>query len=188
MNDKSSTKVQMEATPPLPTLGQDNPALQLDDEDEDPPTITSSDPVPDKTEYEEIISGDDFDDLEFQPNLVSRIEDSISSGLRAFRASLGGCGDFAVDHGAAVAVAVLFLAYFVAAVRHHSLHNQGSMEWCDGLGFLLILTLCLVWGFLYYWLLKPFYLWFMSKTKTGRGVVESLKPMRKAVGRILNHR
>ena len=112
------TKIAMDKPPP--SYGQDgdgghvNPALQLDDEGEEVTTAQQNETtvLPERSDYEEIISGEDFDDLEFEPNVISRLESKVCEVKRSVTKSLGDYGDFILEHGVKIVCLVLYLVYF----------------------------------------------------------------------------
>jgi pyrimidine nucleoside transport protein len=73
-----------------------------------------------------------------------------------------GTGEFFSQRSAAahsviyILLAVLYNAYFVASV-YYSIHNGIPMDWCDGVGFLIVLTGITFFGLFYFQVVKKFW-------------------------------
>ena len=50
---------------------------------------------------------------------------------------------------------ILYLAYFIGAIINYAQSEQETIQWCDGLGFLILLTSLMVFSFAYGILIKP---------------------------------
>lgn len=73
-----------------------------------------------------------------------------------------------------VIIAILYNAYFVASV-YYSIHNGIPMDWCDGVGFLIVLTGLIYLGLFYFQVVKKYW---------GKAINRSvLKPLGKAFDR-----
>lgn len=71
-------------------------------------------------------------------------------------------------------IAILYNAYFIASV-YYSIHNGIPMDWCDGVGFLIVLTGLTYIGLFYFQVVKKFW---------GKAIYRScMKPMGKAFDR-----
>lgn len=53
-----------------------------------------------------------------------------------------------------IGLGVLCKIYFIAAILHYT-NGNNNIEWCDGFGFLLILTVFVDFTIVYFYLLKP---------------------------------
>ena len=69
---------------------------------------------------------------------------------------------------------VAFKIYFICAIIHYARSDSQSIEWCDGLGFLIILTVIVDISLIYHSIVKP-----TAKkvllTKSGRKFTEKFK-------------
>ncbi|XP_046462699.1 uncharacterized transporter YutK-like isoform X2 [Daphnia pulex] len=55
-----------------------------------------------------------------------------------------------------ILLAVLYNAYFIASL-YYSIHNGIPMDWCDGVGFLIVLTSIIYFGLFYFQVVKKFW-------------------------------
>ena len=55
-----------------------------------------------------------------------------------------------------IILAVLYNAYFVASL-YYSIHNGIPMDWCNGVGFLVVLTSITYFGLFYFQVVKTFW-------------------------------
>ncbi|KZS13466.1 Solute carrier family 28 member 3 [Daphnia magna] len=83
----------------------------------------------------------------------------IGNALEKLWASLG---DFFSERSAVarsiiyIIFAILYNVYFVASV-HYSIRNGIPMDWCDGVGFLIVLTGIIYLGLFYFQIVKKFW-------------------------------
>lgn len=83
----------------------------------------------------------------------------IGNALEKFWTTLG---DFFSERSAAarsiiyIIFAILYNAYFIASV-HYSIRNGIPMDWCDGVGFLIVLTGIIYLGLFYFQIVKKFW-------------------------------
>ncbi|KZS13467.1 Solute carrier family 28 member 3 [Daphnia magna] len=83
----------------------------------------------------------------------------IGNALEKFWTKLG---DFFSQRSAAarsiiyIIFAILYNVYFVASV-HYSIRNGIPMDWCDGVGFLIVLTGIIYLGLFYFQIVKKFW-------------------------------
>ena len=94
-------------------------------------------------------------------------------------------GDFFTQRSAVarsvfyIILAVLYNAYFIASV-YYSIHNGIPMDWCDGVGFLIVLTALIYLGLFYFQIVKKFW---------GKAIHRSvLKPLGKAFDKAWKYR
>eukprot|EP00095_Tigriopus_kingsejongensis_P010304 maker-scaffold148_size310697-snap-gene-1.22 protein:Tk10304 transcript:maker-scaffold148_size310697-snap-gene-1.22-mRNA-1 annotation:"hypothetical protein DAPPUDRAFT_22032" len=119
------------------------------------PGLDISDEIPTDSNVDEVhkvdMTNEDFDDLIFERNvLTEKIEAFNDTTARLF-----------ADHSGIIAKAgkgLIFLLYnvfFLGAILYYHHHPDGGIQWCDGLGFLIIVTTIVYSGMLYQMLLKP---------------------------------
>ena len=77
-----------------------------------------------------------------------------------------------------IIVAVLYNAYFMASI-YYSIHNSIPMDWCDGVGFLIVITGLTYLGLFYFQVVKKFWGKFLERN--------CLKPAGKAFDRAWKH-
>jgi pyrimidine nucleoside transport protein len=106
----------------------------------------------------------------------------IGNALENFWKTLG---EFFSERSAAarsviyILLAVLYNAYFVASV-YYSIHNGIAMDWCDGVGFLIVLTGLIYLGLFYFQIVKKFW---------GKAINRAvLKPFGKAFDKVWKYR
>ncbi len=143
--------------------GHVNEALDVDDERYRSPQIAADPEAAAATEIrangdtpkQDVVAPkvdeDGFQALPYEPNgIMDKVEKA-----RQF------VFDFLSDHRTAAKVVLrvvlflLFHAYLIGAIVHH--HNSGTedLEWCDGLGFLIIITVIVYLGQIYGRILRP---------------------------------
>jgi len=106
----------------------------------------------------------------------------IGNALEKFWKTLG---DFFTERSAVVRgviyiiLAVLYNSYFIASV-YYSIHNGIPMDWCDGVGFLIVLTGLIYLGLFYFQVVKKFW---------GKAITRAvLKPFGKAFDKAWKYR
>ena len=73
-----------------------------------------------------------------------------------------------------IIIALLYNAYFIASI-YYSIHNNVPMDWCDGVGFLIVITGLTYLGLFYFQVVKKFW---------GEAIYRSvMKPIGKAFDR-----
>lgn len=78
-----------------------------------------------------------------------------------------------------IIIALLYNAYFIASI-YYSLHNSIPMDWCDGVGFLIVITALTYLGLFYFQVVKKFW---------GKAISRSvLKPTSRAFDRAWKYR
>ena len=99
-----------------------------------------------------------FEDLPFTPNWVTHMEDRVSSGWDRVKAALEAVGGVGV--AAKVMLFLLYNVFFFYAVHRHIQRQEEEdkgVDWCGGLGFLIILTVIAYVGFIYFKIIKPWF-------------------------------
>jgi hypothetical protein len=72
---------------------------------------------------------------------------------------------------------ILYKIYFFWALGHYTLNGDATnIEWCDGLGFLIIITVVVDFGLLYGYVLKPGFKWALQSKKGAEMVDKYYKP------------
>lgn len=106
----------------------------------------------------------------------------IGNGLEKFWTWLG---DFFSQRSALarsifwIILALLYNAYFMASI-YYSIHNGIPMDWCDGVGFLIVITGLTYLGLFYFQVVKKFW---------GKSIEKAcMKPAGEAFDRAWKHR
>ena len=100
LDQNSNTEIKENA------LGQVNHGLELEEVDKTNVKATSN------GKSEGVISGDDFEDLIFEPNLVSKIEEKTATLWRILIESLGRGGKLMMSHGVSLVMGIIYFIYF----------------------------------------------------------------------------
>ena len=73
-----------------------------------------------------------------------------------------------------ISIGLAFHIYFICAIFHFTQSEKENLGWCEGLGFLIILTLMVDLSLIYGYLIKPT-LKKLINTKSGHKILESTK-------------
>lgn len=157
--------------------GLDNPAMQLDDDER----VVDANHHNKEIALNEVELGkkvddrrndddeSDFEDLPFDSNVVSRIEDALSGFWSQFNTKKSGFIAFTPKKAFKLALFLLYNAYFIYSIHRHASRGL-DFEWCDGFGFLLIITAFAYGFFLYFKSVKPLCHAFMETTGAGKTI------------------
>ncbi|CAG7834095.1 unnamed protein product [Allacma fusca] len=115
-------------------------------------------------EEEKLPPEEDLED-DSTPNIFGRIVVAIRSAI--FQAVTTNKRIFNI--GVMVLGALAFNAYFIGAI-HYALTYKDRVDWCDGVGFLVIIVGVVYWSLFYYYFLKRF-VW----KKFRRGIVQPIQ-------------
>lgn len=106
---------------------------------------------------------------------------SVGEYVERFWASLASvCHNHAaaVRYGILLAIAILYNAYFIASV-YYAVSTGNGVDWCDGVGLLIVVTAVVYVGLFYFQVVKRFW----AKT-----IARTMRPVMKRVKRITNNR
>lgn len=108
------------------------------------------------------ITNDDFEDLEFDTNFVTEKIETFNKAV----------ADLIADHQVTlrqicyVIGFILYNVFFFGAIYHFTLSDKSDLQWCDGVGFLIIVTIFVYTIMFYFKIVKPSYSKFL-KSKSG---------------------
>ena len=124
-------------------------------------------------------SSNEDDDATVQPKTACSF---LGDSLEKFWSHLGkgaSNNSYLVRIGVYVILALLYNASFVASI-YYQIHNGIELDWCDGVGFLIILNAVVYLGLFYFQVVKKFW---------GRQIYKSvLKPIEKGFDRAWSYR
>ncbi|TRY80041.1 hypothetical protein TCAL_07561 [Tigriopus californicus] len=120
------------------------------------------------------ITNEDFEDLQFETNVVTE-------KIEAFNKALA---DFVEDHQVTLRQCcyvigfILYNVFFFGAIYHFTVASKPELQWCDGLGFLIIITIFVYTILFYFKVLKPSYSKFLESklgVKFQDGIVDRIQ-------------
>ena len=136
----------------------------------------------DDDEEEEII----FEDLEFEPNFITKIEDKISAIWSQVVDKISEANPDLVRAIPKLICLALYFAFFFSALHYYSSNEENLIDWCGGFGFLLIITILFFAGVLYGKVVKPLCSSFLQ-TSAGVSLSKSvLAPANEAINNVLS--
>jgi len=118
------------------------------------------------------ITDDQFEDKEFSGNAVGIVVDNFWRTINTFLKN----NKTACKYILMVSIALMYNAYLIGAI-HYAISRQDSLNYCEDVGFLLIVTIIAYIGMFYFLLAKP-----MMKSTVGKKVIKSvIRPLKNMI-------
>ena len=145
-------------------IGIENPAFENTEQIEETKEIPTLE-----------LSDSEFEDLpDPQFNLIQKWMDKIHGFVSKIFKSEDPKFGSKLNFVKWILVGLAFHIYFICAVVHFTQSDSETIEWCDGLGFLIILTIIVDFALLYNFIIKPA-IQKLFLTKSGTQMVEKVK-------------